>query len=330
MRIYILIVVSLVSGIALNGCAYKQHSKVSKIVDSIAIYGVVEGPLFRLMIADWNESQHFDLSPQYQRLVWLTDSCQSLDLEALTEHTSSVVQCYALTALARRNDSLVIPALLKHLNDSAIVLYRNFDLERKPVSALAKELLSSLLSFYRLRENDHRQIRILVRDSIVSSALVALAKYNDPQDEPVLEENLRKELTKWDTEELESNAIDALKSVVQFPARRFFKHLRSAIEERTYFRRDNVTREYFWMAVVRYPTEESALLCDLALKEVPSHKDIGIENSLVVPLKIALLSHPHPVFQRILDRVQRIHLHEDFENYVQYRVENFRDTSKAP
>ena len=94
-------------------CKEKSQSKIiSQVVEEIAAENVLKGPAVGVA----------GIRPeQWERFEFLKSAASDEELLGLTDHTNAVVRCYSFLALAEKNTIDLLPVVLKHLEDSAVV-----------------------------------------------------------------------------------------------------------------------------------------------------------------------------------------------------------------
>ncbi len=93
-----------------------SNAKIASLIDDMAKDGQVDASITGIGGTK---------SLQYKRYEWMMQSASDKLLVQLTDHTSPAVRIYAYWALSDRRSEKLRDICIKHMNDTAQVLYRS-------------------------------------------------------------------------------------------------------------------------------------------------------------------------------------------------------------
>jgi hypothetical protein len=268
---------------------------------------------------------------QWKRFERLSRIATDKELVALTGHRNAVVRCYAFKALVKRQHIDPFPILLRHLSDTAYVSTLNgcsgveqkagdFFLERLTagpegsagyrLTKSQKATVDSILIFDKNNSLDAKtalllslppeskyygRLRQMATVEQNMEALIPLARYQKPQDKPLI-----KHLLKQADPRLQYYGLAA---VVHFPDPSFFPLLKKIAEHE--LQKETVSNgqqaAMLHMAIVRYKDHPSRALLDKVLKESRGPAFIYHADCIHQALK----EYPHPIYNGLLDQVSK-------------------------
>lgn len=274
-------------------CKEKPHSKiVTQLVKEIATDNVLQGPA--VGVAGKRPEQ-------WDRFEALKSTASDDELLALTDDTNAVVRCYSFTALAQKNTVDLLPVVLKHLADSAVIhtffgclkssqrtgdffletVTANYDSTSFFLTNSQNKIIDSVLLFQKgnileaknrmlseLQPAEHyyNRLRQLVVEEKNKTAVIALARYRKPQDKSFIEALLNDEI----------NHRFGLSAVINFPDASFFPTLEQILFRKIKKNTNNYDGDLLtlYQAIIQYKTKESKQLLKKALQETKDMQHI--------------------------------------------------------
>jgi hypothetical protein len=270
--------------------------EILSLADSIAQEGQVQDGLIGIM-------PDIHVSRQFLRFVHLADSSTTPELIRLAEHASPAVRYYSLQALSYRKDAAVLPCLRSHLSDTVEVSRLGFDiLTVRPIShVVADEFFKRYCTRTPVEKLDYLDIRGLAADSVVPSAVIALARFRKPGDVPLLQRRIRQLIF---VQQVKPNGatpfypLYGLAAIRELPDSRFFPILEESVNDfvASY---PSLTRMLF-QAIVQFPCDSAARLLERAI----AYADRYDHYLTQVNLAMALIKYPDQCFRdRFANRI---------------------------
>ncbi len=273
-------------------------------------------------------------SKQWERFEQLNRIAQSAELRELTQYNNAVVRCYAFHGLALRKDTAVFSIMLAHVRDTAMVEAISFDmgwetkvgdyfidvitttevdLKTYKMNTIQKEKLDSILLYdkhvvlaakNKLLHNlkpeakNYSRIREIAVTENNSIAVVALARYKNPDDLNIISDYLEKNEAQH----------DAVYAVREFPDAKFYPKLVQIFEREWVLKGyDYPLWRILYQALAKYPTPQTLALFERTLQT----KDKFRYQTLGEYLAIALTKYPNPTFGDMKNKIKLDSFHLD-------------------
>ena len=271
-------------------------------------------------------------SKQWGRFEKLNTIAESAELRALTQYNNAVVRCYAFNGLALRKDTAVFPILLSHLRDTVLVegissdmgwaetagdyfidmvTTTEVDLKTYTLSTLQREKLDSILLYdkqvvlqaknrllqdLKPKAKNYDRVREIAATENNSIAVVALARYKNPNDLIIISDYLEKKEAQH----------DAVYAVREFPDAKFYPKLVQIFEREWALKAyDYPLWRITYQALAQYPTPQT-----LALFERTARTDDKFRyQTLGEYLIIALTRYPNPMFDKVKNKIKLDNFH---------------------
>jgi hypothetical protein len=309
---------------------------VARVVKDIAKYNVVESKAI---------GESGSLSMQWERFEKLNRIASDLELRVLTSNTNAVVRCYSFHALALRKDAALFSILVKHLRDTAQVSTLDYDLggsemvgdyfikvltphyidlHAYKLDAEQREKLDSILLYdknvnlgaqnklltaLRPDSKHYERVREIALTENNPFAIVALARYKNPNDVKIISDYLEKPKMLY----------YAMYAVREFPNAEFYPALSQLFEnewnKKSYY--DSLWR-MLYQALAQYPTPQTVAL----FERMFTIEDNFRRQSLGENLLVALTKYPNPLFQNVKDKIKLDEYYrEEFEQDMNSDIE---------
>jgi hypothetical protein len=234
---------------------------------------------------------------QYDNFEQLKATARKEELIELTNHPNGVVRCYSFWALSHDNSINLLPIIINHISDDElintqfgclggrekvgdffinIVTPQYVDLNSKKLTETELRQLDSILIFghnnlyakshainrAKVTEPLYDKMRELVINNHDQSALVALAKYQKPQDVELIRQN------KTAGRNEDDDYFFTYKAICEFPHSSFLPFLESNLKktlEDTHF--SNEWRELY-KAIASYKNEKAIELLKIPFTQI--------------------------------------------------------------
>lgn len=266
---------------------------------------------------------------QWDRYEILRSKATDRELLALTNDTNVVVRCYAFQALATRSKTDLFSIVVQHLSDTTTVhtLYGclggsqkagDFFLETimeirgndsfERLTEKQKAIIDSLLLFDNSRleardnllaeieplEKNYKRLRQLATEENNKMAFVALSKFKQQEDKPLIEQLLK------DTD----SQTYGFAAVVNFPDASFFPILKQTLINEIAKNNDgNDERlQMLYQAIVQYKDQPSRQLLQSVLKEAKGMQSIYHSDYLHQALK----KYPAAIYEGLLKPIYAV------------------------
>lgn len=271
---------------------------------------------------------------QWKRFEKLTEIASNKELINLTDNSNGTVRCYAFHALCLRNDSSCFSILLDHLTDNEYVYtffgciqdgepagdyffdccYVGFNENSFKLTDRQIEIVDSILIFnpkvqlYRKRDilkslkprNDYyNRIKEIVTMEKNTSAIVALARYQNPMDTLLIKEYLvsDKKYQYW-----------GIYAVREYPDMVFYKELVNIFEtdwQKTHY---NYPKwRILYQALAKYPNDKTIELFERTVKKKRGFK----YQTLGKYLLIAIDKYPNDLYNPIREKINLDNYYKD-------------------
>lgn len=211
---------------------------------------------------------------QWERFKKLSDKCTINELALLTSYKNATVRCYAFEALASKSNSVAFPILLKHLEDTVTVQTfqgcirgsekaGEYFFYRFHPNSRQKKLIDSILLYdkdirllpkYGLIEDlkpipkYYNRIREIVITEKGTEAILALARYKNPNDIDLIKTQFKKEQTEY----------YGIYGAREFPNNVFYPYLTKIFDrewkEKLY---DYSKWRILYQALAKYPSQQT-------------------------------------------------------------------------
>jgi hypothetical protein len=285
---YTLIIIA-ITVIQFPGCKSHMRTEIAQLADSIAQVGVAHGSVIGMMPNTY-------VSNQFLRFVHLADSSTTPELLELSKHLNPTVRFYSLQALSYRDDEAVLSCLRSHLSDTAEASTLLFDMvSSRPISwFVADEFLERYCLKTPTKKLDYIQIRDLAKDTLVPSALVALARFRKSQDITFLQSRIRQSifvlqiLPNGRSPYYSSYGLAAIR---EFPDSSFYPILEQSVIN--FIAGKDILRRMLFQAIVQYKTESAVRL----LQSAVNYSDRENHYRTQADLAIALIKYPDLLFR---------------------------------
>ena len=264
---------------------------------------------------------------QYDNFVKLKTKATTEELKELTNHPNPTVRSYAFWALSYDHSIDLLPIVLDHINDTALVATqfgcigieesvgdffisvvtpRLIDLDSKKLDSVEFAILDSVLIYTpsdlwartaaivraEPTEGLYPRIRELVMKENNQAALVPLAKYQKEQDVELILKNLE------EGELDEGSLFYSYKAITHFPHPAFLplleKNLQQALVDNTYFGRK---WRGLYKAIASYKNDKAVELLQLSLTQA---KYSDIEEYHIDLVFNALREFKDPIYEDLL------------------------------
>jgi len=249
-----------------------------------------------VLLADSLSKQH-DLH-EYEPCSLFDDSATIAELHILSDHVSPAVRYYSLRALARRGDSSSLPVFVHHLSDTSRIVVGAGDVwGQGPLGwYVANELLDIYFRSSPTSCFQYLSVRSLAIDTVVSSAVLGLARYQKAEDVPLLRNRIEHMMF---VERIPPGGRPyypyyALATIREFPHPAFFSVLKRAVHMCQSPSAIGFNR-VFVQAVVKFKNRDA---CDFLSKMLREAKGDGVWLTKVAVVA-ALLRYPDAVFHSI-------------------------------
>jgi hypothetical protein len=229
---------------------------------------------------------------EYEHYSTIDDSATIDELTILSEHTSPAVRYFSLKALANKADPVVLQTLVYHLADTSRIIVGAGDVYG--AGTLSWFVANRMMDAYFLRCStntiQYQHVQELANDTVVSAAIIGLARYQNPSDIPLLKRRLIQMLFVQGQPPggRPHYPYYALASIREFPADEFFPIL---LRARARYQFERV----YPQAVVRFRNKKACELIDAILRE---SKGDNLWKSKV-QIVAALLRYPDDCFHTI-------------------------------
>jgi len=318
MKIAITILVLLLSQFS-----YGQEisKKIQKVVDKIA-----EDNMYKSSAVGYAGER----TKQWDRFIELSEKATDEDLIILTDHKSPAVKCYSFQALAERNNPKTFEILLNHLKDNDTIetfhgclmssqlvgdffldvvtpnyisfeAYKLNDVQKNTVDSLLlfdKEVKlaakSHLLESIEPKASFYNRIKEIYEKENSKSALLAISKYQNPDDKELI--------AKWLIKEKTNDRYYGLRAVKNFPDPYFFPYIKKIqqqeIKKPTGFNYRLI--RILYLTTVQYKNKESRALIENTLDNA---KNSTLEYHSEY-IWLALTKYPDSIYSGILESIE--------------------------
>lgn len=270
---------------------------------------------------------------QWDRFVKLQKKATDKELILLTEHKNEAVRCYAFQALVMRNNEKCFEILKAHLTDKKYVetflgcimseervgdyfiqcVWPPYDKNSFTLSDQQKIELDSIIFFddeiklsfkdgilKRLKPEPiyYNRIREIVIEEDNLKALVALAKYQNPNDIPIIKKFFNDE----------ENQYWAIYAVREYPDSSFYQDLLSVFEQdwsNKYY--DYPRWRILYQTLAQYPTNKTMELFERTIKKGDRFR----KQTLGKYLMIAITKYPNERYEQIKNEIKLDEIHMD-------------------
>ena len=267
---------------------------------------------------------------QWKRFEALKKKATDEELIILTEHSNAAVRCYSFQALAERKHPETFKILLTHLKDNEIVktflgcilsgqtvgdffldvvtpqhvslsAYKLSEKERSEIDSLLLfdseiklSAKSSLLQNIEPKKSYYKRIKEIFNSENNPNALIALSKFNNPNDIELIINWLKKKET--------DDQYYGLRAVRHFPDTSFFPYIeqihQQEIKKPTGFNYSLIRMLY--LTTVQFKSPESRKLIEETL--VKAKKSTLKYHSEYIWL--ALKKYPYPIYKGIKEKIK--------------------------
>lgn len=277
------------------------------------------------------------------------------ELEALAGNDNPYIKCYAFRALVYKGSDYFFPVLLNHLYDTSLVFFKggciassyftgDFFLRSfttynssagaiRSLSARQKKIVDSILvtdplvqlgTKYALlqaiqpQREYYEHIREFAHRDSSTEALMALARFNNPEDRPFIASFFSKN---------SDRQVSALRAVEIFPDAYFFPYVKDIFETGWQDKYYNYARWRFcYKALAKYPTQETLALFVRTISPGDKFRYETLSSYLLLALKL----HHHEFFAPVkakLDKDKTIQerFRSEFGQNLNYYVNEFNN-----
>jgi len=271
------------------------------------------------------------ISKQWGRFEELRKRASDEELVVLTGHPNATVRCYSFIILTQRNHPKVLEILLQHLKDNEnvgmiikdktpqyesisdffimqVTLWFNsmegYVLRGEDRSMIDSSLLFdseieltflklNLIETMEIKESYYPRLKEIYSSEKYPSILIALSKFNNPNDIELIIEWLNKKGVKAQSY--------GLRAVTNYPDTAFFVYLKQIYQQELKIPHEynNYLLEMLYKSIVQYKTPESRELLEKAI-EMEKDSNIKVHS---ISIWLALEKYPDPIYDGIKETI---------------------------